>query len=111
MSKTLHTVQIRYLIEVAADVDEAPEDVAKRFLSAVLRNETPHYSSLGPVHRVSESNKWYDRIPYGDTEGNPSQYYSTEEIKNRRDVVAMVKSYLTEKEWETLKLYFGEIPK
>lgn len=107
MSKSLHYVQITYGVMVAAEVDEKPEDVARNHLDLIVENEEPSCTSIESVYSVSSTNKWYDKVPYGDTEGHPSQYYSTKEVRDRRDVVSMVRSTLTEKEWETLKLHFS----
>ena len=111
MTKTLYSISVIYDVMVVVDESETAEDVARSYIQDIVENETPRYVDNGSVYKLYPEHSWYDAIPYGDADGKPAQYYTTEEIKRRRegkDVVVWVKNMLTADEWDALKVLMSE---
>lgn len=108
MSKRLYRGNITYHVYFIAGVDDDPVDVLKSHVLGVVTNEEAscELTFEGTVHSIGKSHPWYNRVPYGDEAGMPCHYYTDESIRARRDVVAMVKGTLTEKEWDALAAHF-----
>lgn len=105
MSKVLYRGTISYNCYFVSSVDEDPAEVIKRHLQEVVDNEKPACEIVAVPH-MTESHPWYDKVPYGGDDGMPSRYYTCEAIRDRRDVVAMVKNNLTNREWDALVAHF-----
>lgn len=108
MSKRLYRGSITYDFCFLVGVDEDPLETLKSNIQEVVTNEEPSRQSIlgSNVHSMDKYHPWYDRVPYGDVDGMPCHYYTDESIRARRDVVAMVKSTLTDKEWDALMAHF-----
>lgn len=103
MTKRLHSVRIYYdVMVVAEEYGEFPINIAKENLCNIFENEQPKIEYNGSVHSVNKDNPWRYAIPYGDADGKPSYYYTTEAEKERKEVVKKVQGLLTKEEWDAL---------
>ena len=111
MTKKLYPISVIYDVVVVADDSETAEDVAWSHIQDIVENETPRYVNIGTLYKLPPNHSWYDAIPYGDADGKPAQYYTTEEIQKRessKEVIEKVKDMLTAGEWDALKVLMSE---
>ena len=111
MTKKLYPISVIYDVVVVADESETAEYVAGSHIQDIVENEKPRYVNIGALYKLFSNHIWYDTIPYGDADGKPAQYYTTEEIKKREsgeEVVKKVKDMLTADEWDALKVLMSE---